>query len=413
MKVVAAGKRPNCPGQRARRTALYAGKSAAHRSLRKMVTLLAGVFLAGCAGHASPVGAGRTGSTAAATQPPGAARTGGGTQSGGVASTKTPATAGSPSGSATPAVSTSNISKSKKSHGNRSPVTPSAVSSISGTLSPKAEWTTQITPSTCGTMDTREWRAGVLASPVSPGGGGLLTVYLQNNTNLCGGRGSTLQIQGALSLDFVPLGVSSQAPSAQVSLPAAPPDLASGARAALAVRVSGGLRPGWYTASLVGTLKVDGGAPFQLSGPPPFGASGNVLVAGANRPAGASTRTAGPAPRIGGLTMPLVHLSWTSNDMPDFVVHAPVVCGPGTDRAAQFGTATATASGPGFTTELPSVGSGDNPAKAERSRDFGRFPGEAATLTLQVPVHVRACNGTSLGAVLGSGIATWQVVLPG
>lgn len=380
------------------------------RRLRGAAVLVGGLLLlAGCTGRANPARtAGAGASTVTATQPPSTAQTGSGPQRGTVGSTQpasargssAPATAHEPSRSAAAAASTANGRSS------------SGGASGSATLSPAAGWTTQITPSICGTMDTRELRPGVVASPVSPRGGGLLTVFLQNSTDLCGGRGSTLRLQGALSLDLEPLGASGQGPLAQASLPAPPPSLPSGGRADLAVRVSAGFQPGWYAASLTGTLRVNG-APFQLSGPPPFGASGDVLVAGANRPAGTATRTVGPAPTVGGLAMPLIKLSWTSTDAADFEVHAPVVCGPGTDRAAQFGAATATVSGAGFTTGLPSVGGGDNPAKAESSFDFAPFPGEATSLLLRVPVQVRACDGTRLGPALGSGIAAWQVVLPG
>ena len=142
-----------------------------------------------------------------------------------------------------------------------------------------------------------------------------------------------------------------------------------------------------------------------------YGPLGNVLVSGGIRPAGTVTRAQGPAPVVGGLTMPFIKLVWPS-DVANFYVHAPVVCGPGTHWAAQFGEATASASGPGFTTQLPSVGGGDDPATAENSFTFGPFPSEATTVTLKAPVQVRACNGTEVGAVVGAGTAVWQVSLP-
>ncbi len=269
-------------------------------------------------------------------------------------------------------------------------------------LTPGA-WATAGTESDCGSVLTSDLVAYAAADgPVTPATGGTLAVHLHNNTTLCNAAGRTLTLAASgWDLDIVPLGT--MAAVASAALPAPPATLAPGAQARLPVRVGAGLAPGWYTAP----VRAPGAGAPPVASTSALQSIERFLVTAGPRAAGRATTDAYPAPTVGGLAMPLVRLTWNAQDNAAITVHAALTCGPGTDRYASFADATATAAGPGFTTDIPIIGGGQDPAIAEASWDF-QFPGEAASLTLAARVQVRACGS---GALLGSNGVAWKVDL--
>lgn len=254
----------------------------------------------------------------------------------------------------------------------------------------------------------------IVRHTVTPQAGGRLTVTLHNANDACGGASAPLPLRGQLSLAITPLADPKGKPLARITLPPPPAQLPPATDADLDVRLSGGLAPGWYVATP--TDQVPGGSPTGLTPLGWFPTMDDFIVAGPGRPAGSVTRAVGPAPVVGGLTMPLIKVAWSSDDLADFEIHAPVVCGPGTDRAMHIvgapGAISATASGPDFGTALPPAGGGGNPAQAENSFQFGPFPGNTTLLTLHIKVLINACRGSAQGPEIASGDAVWQVKLP-
>ncbi len=271
-------------------------------------------------------------------------------------------------------------------------------------LTPAAGWTAAAAPAPCPTQDTRGLRPWVTAAGMT------LTVHLQNASDLCGAAGQAEAVSGAPVLQVTALGASGPVVG-QTTLPSLPATLAPGTAVTAAVYVGDGLRPGYYVAALAGGVRLNGSG-VPLPGTGPLAASSDFLVSSGRVPAGTVQVTSGAPPVVGGLAMPLVSMAWTGDDVPTFDIHAPVVCGPGTDRLARFSDVGARAAGPGWDSALPQIGGGQDPGRAQSTFSFGAFPAEATAVTLQADVQVLACDGSSVGGLLGSGTATWRVPLP-
>ncbi len=292
------------------------------------------------------------------------------------------------------------------------PASSSAARAPSGATSPPPSapltpgvWADAGSESACATVLTADLVAyGAAAGPIAPGTGGTLAVYVHNNSNLCGAAGRPISL-GATGWRLIVTPLGALAGVAATDLPSPPASLAPGAEVRLPVRIGAGLAPGWYEAS----VQVPGAGAPPVASLPSLQSIERFLVTAGPRPAGRVTADAYPAPAVGGLSMPLVSVTWSSRNVAVVTVHAALVCGPGTDRYASFTGVTATAAGHGFTTDLPNVGGGQDPAIAQASWDFP-FPGEAASLTVAARVQVRACGS---GALLGSNGVAWKVDLPG
>jgi hypothetical protein len=99
-------------------------------------------------------------------------------------------------------------------------------------------WTIAALPPDCATMDTRTLRVGVEASPDKQGG---VTVFLHNNTNLCGSPGESLKLApSTLQLQISEMGNLSGPPLFTIPMTDLPAQLAPGERASQTVGWHGG-----------------------------------------------------------------------------------------------------------------------------------------------------------------------------